>query len=281
MRSFFLVAIVAISVATSVQAQDASADWDVVDKPEQKLVVASATFSSGVTVALRCLDGRYDALIGGLPEAAPGSEQRSISLQFGDEPADEREWFVGTARTTVISDLPARLARQLREGGMLKLRVQEAGEGGRRLRYDLDLPPSPGQIDRTLTACGRPTIDVRDQQVADLEENGLPGGIRWARAPEVSYPEGRTFERGFAVVSCLNEADGRLRDCVVESEFPLSGGFGEAALRSTRRARLERISDPGAEIPTRMIVYRTVFRMESFGEEAVRERSMSRIPRDP
>lgn len=279
MRLFLVVALAALSLPALVHAQEATGDWDLTQDPARDLVAASATFSSGLTVALRCMDGRYDALIIGLPEPAPRAEFRPISLQFGDEPAQEDDWFIAESRTMAISRLPARLARQLRDGGQVRVRVQEGGEGGRRLRYDLDLPPSPAQIDRTLQACDRPTVDPRDALVADLGDNGLPGGVRWARMPEPNYPDGRTFERGFVTVSCLNQPDGRLHDCLIESEYPLNGGFGEAALRATRRARVEIADAPDAPVPARMIVFRVNFAMESAADAAVRERTPTRIPR--
>ena len=262
MRTPILASLMALAATTSAVAQEAAADWDVINDPARKLLTASTTFSNGITIGLRCMDGRYDALIAGLPPAAPEAVMRTVSLQFGDAEAQTREWYVSVDRAVAVSDLPARTARQLREGGLLHLRVREAGPEGRRVRYDLDLPVSNAQIDRTLSACGRPTTDPRDTQLAGLERTGLPATIDWQTPPRPNYPQGMTYDRGFASVTCLARADGRLGECVVESEYPLDGGFGREALSATRHARLQDVNTPGAAIEPRMIVYRTVFRKE-------------------
>lgn len=270
---------VVLAFATTALAQDTATDWDATDDPARNLTAASSSFSNGLSIAFRCMDNRYDALIVGLPPATGESETRTIGMQFGEKPMRDARWNVGSNPGVLVSDLPARLARQFRDGGQLQLVARGAGDGGANLRYVIDLPASGAQIDRTLEACGRSTIDPRDAEIADLEDTGLPGGFSWANAPEPSYPRGPTFQRGFATVSCLNEADGRLRNCVVESEHPLNGGFGEAALRATRRARVQSTADPQASLPTRMIIYRTNFRMMTAGEESAR-RLGSRLPRD-
>lgn len=262
MRMPILAAVLGLAATTSAVAQEAVADWDVINDPSRKLLTASTTFDNGITIGLRCMDGRYDALIAGLPPAAETAVMRSMSLQFGDDEAQVRDWYVSVDRAVAVSDLPARLARQLREGGVLHLRVREAGEGGRRLRYDLDLPASTAQIDSTLTACNRPTTDPRDTQLAGLETTGLPGSVDWDVPPRPAYPRGMTYDRGFAAVTCIARADGSLSDCAIESEYPLDGGFGREALSSTRHARLRNTTTPGAAIEPRMIVYRTVFRKE-------------------
>jgi hypothetical protein len=279
MSGRLLTALVAMAVATTALAQDTAADWDATDDPARKLTAASSSFSNGLSIAFRCMDNRYDALIVGLPLATGESQTRTIGMQFGEKPMQDARWNIGSNASVLVSDLPARLAREFRDGGPLQLVARGAGDGGANLRYVIELPASGAQIDRTLEACARPIVDPRDAEIADLGENGLPGGFSWANAPEPSYPRGPTYERGFATVSCLNQTDGRLRDCVVESEHPLNGGFGEAALRATRRARVQSIADPRASLPTRMIIYRTNFRMRTAGEEAVRPLG-SRLARD-
>lgn len=273
------IAVAALS-ASAATAQDAASDWDLTENSERRLTAASTTFSSGVSLILRCANGQYDAVIAGMPPVQAGSVWRTISLQFGEAPADEAQWFVGTNPAAAISRLPARLARQLREGGVVKLRVEDPA-AGRRLRYDLELPASAANIDRTLTACDRPTEDVRDSLVAELAENGLPSGVEWERPPEPRYPEGRTFDRGFVTLSCLNRPDGRLRDCVVESEYPLAGGFARSALAGVERARVQVAGAPDAPVPARMILFNLNFQMESEAEAARRgPESGSRLPRN-
>ena len=163
--------------------------------------------------------------------------------------------------SVAISDRPSPLARDIREGGKMQIIVPGGAEGGRNLRYVLDLPASSTAIDEALQACDRPLVDPRDAELDALEDNGLPMNIEWARAPQPSYPEGRTYTRGFATVTCLTRPDGRVRDCVVETEHPIDGGFGEAAIDATRRARLQ--SKDGGEVPLGMIQFRTNFLMDS------------------
>lgn len=277
-KSFSLLLLVLSAAPAS--AQDATSDWDLTENRERRLTAASTTFSNGVSLILRCAGGQYDALIGGIPPAAAGTQWRNISLQFGDEPADESQWFVGTNPTAAINRLPARLARQLREGGVVKVRLEDPA-AGRRLRYDLDLPASSTNIDRTLTACGRPTEDVRDSLVEELADNGLPSGIEWDRQPEPRYPDGRTFERGFVTVSCLNRPDGRLQDCAIESEYPMAGGFGRAALSGLERASVRVAGAPDSPVPRRMILFNVNFQMESEAEAARRgPETGTRLPRE-
>lgn len=277
-----ILALVICVAAAPANAQTAEDDWDLTESPERRMLAASTTFSSGLTVILRCVNGQFDAVVTGLPAVNPGTEWRTVSLQFGEAPARDERWFVGTNPASVISRLPARLARELREGGLVKLRVEDPGQQGRRVRYDLALPASASNIDRTLSACGRPISDPRDELVDGLEETGLPGGMVWARVPEPRYPDGRTFDRGFVVTSCLNRPDGRLTDCMVESEFPLGGGFGEEAMRAASRGRVRLAADPSAPVPTRMIIYSTNFQMMSEGETERRgQESSSRLDRNP
>ncbi|MNR67403.1 hypothetical protein D3C85_1913670 [compost metagenome] len=62
-----------------------------------------------------------------------------------------------------------------------------------------------------------------------------------------------------------------MRDCVVETEHPIDGGFGQAAIEATRRARLR--NKNGGEVPLGMIQYRTNFTMESSPSTGSRLRS--------
>ena len=89
------VAIISAWSAVAV-AQDGLGDWDLTESPERGMIAASTTFSSGITIAVRCLNGQYDALIGGLPAVDPGTESRTLSLQFGEDEQDETSWYVGT-----------------------------------------------------------------------------------------------------------------------------------------------------------------------------------------
>lgn len=244
-------------------AQQATDDWDRVVHPESSSIMASVDFGNSLSIAVRCQDGGLDAVLGGLPPVTSG-DTRQILLKFGDDAeAYPTSWNVGVNPAIAVSERPAGFARELRQGGRLEVTAPGAGEGGRNLRYVLDLPSAHAVLDQTLTTCGKPLEDPRDAELAALGESGLPGGLGWARPPRADYPTRRVYERGFAVITCLSQADGGLRACEIETEQPRDGGFGQAALDATRRARLENTAQPGQPITTQMIAYRTNFRMES------------------
>lgn len=64
----------------------------------------------------------------------------------------------------------------------------------------------------------------------------------WTRTPAPLYPEKalrRGIEQGEVTLRCAALASGRLDACEVVSESPPGAGFAEAALASTRQARVE------------------------------------------
>lgn len=260
MRTSLLSVALAALLAGPVAAQDAGDDWDIVREPDQKLVMAYTAFDNGLSIGLRCADGGYEALIAGLPAVAEDEETRSLGIAFGDEEMRTQSWNVATNPTVAIGELPAPFARKLRLGGRLQILVEGGAEDGRNLRYALDLPASASAVDETLTSCGRPLVDPRDAELMDLPESGLPLNMVWEQPPRAQYPSVLRYTGGFAVLTCLTRADGALRDCVIETEHPRDGGFGEAALRGAARARVG--TSDGSPLPTaRMMMYRTVFRM--------------------
>ena len=259
-------AVVAAAVALAVAPPHAAwaQDWDVHRDARTRTVLAYTLFDAGLGITFRCQDGGYDAVIGGLPPAGDAST-RPLRLIFGEPTSSPhpQSWNVAVDDTMAVSPLPAPLARRLREGGRLQIILPAAGEGGRNLRYDLTLPASAAAIDETLTACGRPLVDPRDATLADLDDAGLPGGMVWTRRPRPAYPNGRkVYVRGFAVATCVTAPDGRLRDCVVETEHPRDGGFGDEVLRGARAARVGHGDGSEAPFPARRVMFRVDFRMQ-------------------
>ncbi|HEY1071693.1 hypothetical protein [Brevundimonas sp.] len=248
--------------AAPVLAQDGppngAVDWDVTRDPSQKLIIAYTVFDNGLGIGARCLNRSFQVLISGLPPATGAT--RKLKIAFQDDDFDEQRWNVAEDNAVAISDRPSPLARDMRDGGKMQIIVPGGAEGGRNLRYVLDLPASGAAIDEALLACDRPLVDPRDAELDALGDDGLPMNIEWSRQPEPSYPDGRTYTRGFATVTCLTQPDGRLRDCVVETEHPIDGGFGEAALDATRRGRVR--SKDGGPVPLGMIQFRTNFLMD-------------------
>lgn len=253
-----LVMLALCAVALPALAQDSEPDWDMMRDPGKKLTLAFTQFNSGLGVAVRCVDDNYEAIMNGLPPAGSG-ESRELRLAFGDEDLHPQRWNVAIDDTVAVSNLPAPFARRLREGGRLRVMIPGAAADGRNLVHDLTLPVSSASIDETLTACGRDLVDPRDLELAALPENGMPANLVWKRAPRPDFPSPVKYARGFVSVMCLTNPDGSLRDCSVEAEHPYDSGFGAAALRATRRARVETLEDPGGPVPLARILYRTNF----------------------
>jgi hypothetical protein len=263
-------------LAVPAAGQEPLEDWDILVDPSNRLTMAYTDFNNGLSVAVRCVDGGYEAVLAGLPPVV-GLERRPLTIQFREGQASPTLWNVAVDPTIAVSERPASFARDLREGGRLQIVAPGAAEGGRNLRYVLDLPASSTSVDRTLQACGKPLVDPRDAELAALGDSGLPGGVSWASLPRPSFPSTAVYEAGFAVISCMTEPDGRLRACEVETEHPRDGGFGAAALHATRRARLENTDDAAAPVPLRRILYRTNFRLATEAENLT---PPSRLPRN-
>lgn len=255
----FLVA-VALAPTGSAVAQDVTDDWEIVRQPEEKTIFAFVPMTTGLTIAFRCVDGNYGAVIAGLPEALRQEKTRTLRIKIGDDDFSNTRWNVTTDRSVAIADYPAPLARDLRAGGPVSIVIPGGAEGGRNLRHELVLPPSSGAIDETLEACGRPLVDPRDTLLPEIEDGGLPSGLIWVEQPRPRYPATR-YSEGYAVLSCIVQTGGSLGDCVVESEFPFDGAFGRSALRSVRAARLGSPDEtPDFDTP-RLVGFRISYRM--------------------
>ncbi|WP_374516079.1 hypothetical protein [Brevundimonas sp.] len=270
MRLTSLPPILALAVALPAVAQDAARDWDLHRNTRTDAIMAYTVYDNGLGIAVRCVDGGYEAFLSGLPAAGAG-ETRTLDVAFADEELGPQSWNVGVNDTIAVSSFPAPFARKLRQGGRLQIRVPDGAGPGRALRYDVTLPASPGSIDETLTACERPLVDPRDAGLDALPDNGLPENLVWARRPVVDYPSRTRYARGFAVTTCLVDPDGALRDCTIETEHPRDGGFGEETLQAVRRAR---VRDTGGltDLPPVMVSFRVNFVIQGYETREDRER---------
>ena len=241
-------------------AQDAADDWEMIRQPEKKAIFAYVPTTTGLTIGFRCVDQVYAALITGLPQAPRSARTRTLAIKVNDGEADDTRWNVATDRTAALADYPAPLARELREGGAISIIVPGGGGGGRNLRYDLTLPASSAAIDETLTACGRVLEDPRDALLPEITESGLPDGVTWARPPRGTYPR-NNYAEGYAVVTCVVQPNGDVRQCEVESEFPADGGFGRNALRATDAARIVSPGETPGQYAPRMIGFRVNYKL--------------------
>lgn len=254
------------SFANGAQAQSAApSEWQVLRTAN--MTAAAAQFDNGLTLIVRCNGGRHlNAMIQGLPpaeghtrhigatfesgEAAPGLE----SAQGARHPTI---WGVGHDPGMAFSRYPAGLARQMLAGGSLSLHL--VGETDENARYKMALPGSAGPVETVLTSCGRTVADARDAGVAALGPEGLPPRISWARLPALDYPSGPTQSRGAVTASCLTRPDGRVEQCIIESEQPEGAGFGQATLRGLRSARLRNEDNEREPVPRRVILFTASF----------------------
>ena len=257
--TLLIVSLASPSLAQSV----APADWDLQRNAEQNSVVAYSAFDNGLTIAVRCDGTTFQALIDGLP--AVRSYVRPLRVRFPGMGADQNQtWNVAIQPTIAVSDFPAEFARRVRLGGNMDIVVPGGGEGGRNLRYVINLPASNSAVDQTLQACGRPLIDPRDVERTDIGERGLPVDIEWSRRPAATFPANAKYGRGLAVVSCLNSSEGVLQNCQIEAEYPQNAGFGAAALRSATRARLRNAAGPATPMASRVVAFRVNFFVEGY-----------------
>ncbi|NBB65627.1 hypothetical protein GVN18_40910 [Pseudomonas sp. ODNR1LW] len=246
--------------AAAQNAPPAGEDWDLVRDARKNSTIAYVTTTTGLSIATRCMEDGYSALIFGLPEATRRTKTRPLQITFRDEETSEWRWNVTTDRAGAVADFPAPFARELRQGGRLQIMVPDGAGEGRNLRYDLNLPASGSAIDETLTACDRPLVDPRDQELEAIAEDGLQVGMRWDRRIRPRYPFQSRYSAGFVVTTCVAQPDGSLRDCVIETEHPGDGRFGEAVLKAVGDATVAYDGDQ----PTapRMMAFRVNFIMQ-------------------
>lgn len=261
MRRVLVFTALCIAAAAPVLAQDSGDDWELVRQPDEKSVLAFVPMTSGLAIGFRCVDGDYGAVIAGLPEAGRRDQTRTLRIKIGDGEFTDTRWNVTTDRAVAIADYPAPLARRMRAGGLVSIVIPGGAEGGRNLRHELDLPVSSAAIDETLNACGRPLTDPRDALLPEIEADGLPDGVTWARPPRPRYPSMTRYAQGYAVLSCLVRPDGGTRDCVVESEFPTNAGFGRNALRGAEDARVNSPGEIPGQYAPRIVAFRVTYRM--------------------
>ena len=263
-------------IASPTFAQDVGpADWDIERDPGNKVVMAYSMFNVGLGIAVRCVDGGLEAILTNLP--SDDADVRVIGVAFADdERIHDQQWNVAIDNTVALSSMPAPFARKLREGGQLQIRIAGGADDGRTVRYVLQLPASNAAINETLTACDLPLVDPRDAAWANVGDDGLPTSLQWVRRPRPTYPGTPKYERGFAVVSCIADPEGRPQDCVVETEHPRDAGFGRATLSAARSARLTNSLNPDAPITPSRFTFRANYNV---GEPPLGSTRPSRIRR--
>lgn len=270
----FIFAFAALAAGAPAMAQEnapQSEDWTLTSVPERKAVMATIDFTSGLAIAARCVDGAYDVLISGLPEAPRRDMSRELGIQAGEQEVPYMSvWTVGTQRNTAFSRIPAVVARDLAKGGKLQVIVPSTS-GGPRTRYVMDLDPSSTAIEQTLIACGRPMVDQREARAKEIDGNGqdgLPDTVQWQTMPRPVFPasvNGRSPLEGYVVLSCVLTDAGQMTECQTESEQPAGYNLWRSVERSLPRARLklsEQAASAGLSLAGRMVRFSVTFKME-------------------
>lgn len=270
-RSLLIILLALLTgLASSVAAQNAapSEAWVMTRAREGDAVMATAPFSNGVTLIARCAYHRFDLIVAGLPEPLDtATTSRQLAIVFGEDSTERpTAWYVANDRTAAFSRLPAPTTRRLLRGGELQI-IVPGPPGGSRTRYVMSLGESVTVLGEVLTHCGRPLVDPEDDLLQGDGGNALPGGIIWARPPAPDYPAATVHGSaswGTATLRCNVSADGRPRECEIESEFPAGFGFGQAARRGASAARLaldEEAVAAGRTLADGRIVFTTNFRL--------------------
>lgn len=261
MRRLVATLIVALLASSASAQEPARDDWNLSADEGRDLMLATVAYSSGQTIAVRCQAGVLDVIVTGLP--AIDERTRYIETTVGDRPTERGPWASGRDGTTVLGVSPAPTARSLRAGGPVRFSVAVDAANESPLRqYAFDLPAESASLDRVLNACGTPKTDARDDLLRWTPARGSMLNY-WSRMAIPEYPEAayRTgINSGFAVLSCVVRAGGRLTQCVVESESARRAGFGQSGVRAMGAARVL-LPEEGGPPPGQLVVFTLRFRM--------------------
>lgn len=246
-----------LALASPVFAQDASPpseDWDLTVDADRQLTLATVDFGENL-LALRCRSGALDLLLTGVPVSV--GTTRNVRVSAGAIVDEDQVWVAQVGQPVLGADEPARLARQLRAGGELDVRIDKETDADRSRRYRLTAPASAASVNTVLTACGLPLDEPRDL----IPRSSVASGPVWKSQPEPRFPDNPEALRvnGARVqVSCIVGEGLALTDCRVESESPTGLGFGASALAAARRAEIGPAAD-GSDARGRLIRFTVRF----------------------
>ena len=230
----------AIAGGSQARAQSAD-DWDLVDGATPGLTMASVAFSGGSAIAVRCRAGTLDVLVAGLP--ASTSLSRHVEMTMPGVVAEDATWLAQPGGGLLSPSEPDRIARMLRAGGHIDLRLLADAENATGVRLALDYPASPAAIDRVLTDCNVPLSEAHDT----IRRVG--SSVQWEQRPAPEFPERaleQDIKRAEVRLGCLVNANGRLTDCWLLAETPPDVGFGRSAVKAAEDSRM---SPPQGEGP--------------------------------
>jgi hypothetical protein len=152
----FAAAVLAGAASPSL-AQDAAEDWELTVNTDQQLTLATLDFGANV-LALRCRAGGLDLLLTGVPVSI--GADRSVRVSVGSIVDEPQIWVAQVGHPVLGAPDPARLARQLRAGGALDIRIDRETDEDPPLRYQLTLPASAASVNTVLVACGAAVDDA-------------------------------------------------------------------------------------------------------------------------
>lgn len=235
--------VAALSSGQAAMAQDDG--WDVRSDPAHELVQANLQFEDGPGLIVHCLAGELNVIVVDLPPDIEAAErgQRALETGFRNEPLASRWWHVGPEARSAFNSGPAQLARRFRNGGVYSVRVPGAN-GQPAVRTDITLPSDSSGIDTVLTACGRLTVDPRDDmpEAEGLVDMTVPLNSRsGSRFPTSGRNPGQVS------ITCIVAPQGRVEDCRVEFETPPGAGIGRQILRQESRIRVQ-FEDEAAQV---------------------------------
>lgn len=205
-------------------------DWDFAVDPTRKLTVASVAYAEGSTLFAACLNDTLTVGVRGLP--TPSVSTRWFERRFNDGRTETSFWEASDTGTGLISGASARVARSLRTGGRLVL--NSAPDGEVPIHLALDLPTQSANLDRVLTACGRPLESPHDR--------APPLGKLLEQTPAIPPPAAVRHSSFRVEVDCI-VADGRLSACLSEHQHPADKALGAAVAREANGVRVK-VNDP-------------------------------------
>jgi hypothetical protein len=205
-----------ILTPTAALAQE-SDDWEYGEDPATGLAAAVSRYDTGQAIVVQCRAGELSVVVQGLEL---GEGRRDVRVARSGGARDDQPWRAVTPNAAG-AQMPGRAARMLRGGGAVQFRTLE---GAPAARLGLELPAESVNVDRVLTACGRPLQDERDALPVfrgELDQRSVERV--YMRRDVQAQPTGGIAA---AEVSCIVGEDLRLRDCRVDQTIPTSSPFG-------------------------------------------------------
>jgi hypothetical protein len=217
MKLLAAAAIAACSLTSSVASAQETDDWEYGEDAERALSAAVSRYDSGHAVIVQCRAGELTVVVQGMEF---GKGRRQLDIVRADGRRDRQPW-IGQSSGAAGAEAPGRAARMMRGGGAIQFRTSE---GRPTVRLGLDLPSESSNVDRVLTACGRPLEDERDSRPIFAGELNERSFRRVYNRRDATIP----LEDGAAMaeVTCIVGDDLKLRDCVVEQALPTGTMFG-------------------------------------------------------